>query len=218
MNRANVRKLLSTYIETPIANFLLKLGVSANTITLSGLFVAIASSYLLANGQLTSGGIVLLISGFFDMLDGALARLSNKSTSFGALLDSMVDRISEGAILFGLLIFFITTSSKYDSAFENIVGPGLVYLALLNSYLVSYARSRVEGLGYTTKVGIMTRPERVIVLVVGIIVGGLWWLPAISVSLGLIVILSAITTIHRILDSRKSLVEIDSNKNLSGDI
>ena len=139
MNRATARRVLTSYLEQPVTGLLARLGVSPNGLTLLGLVVAGASAYLLSVGLLWAGGIVLLASGVFDLFDGALARATGRASRFGALLDSVVDRVSEMVVLLGLLILYIQSSSA-----EGLV---LVYLALAGSVLVSYLRARAEGLG-----------------------------------------------------------------------
>ena len=153
MNRTAARKVVSSYLETPVVAILRRIGLSPNSVTLLGLVVAGASAYLLSIGNLWAGGVVLLASGMFDFFDGALARASGRASSFGALLDSVVDRLSEAAVLLGLLVYYLQQDSTE--------GAVLVYLALAGSIMVSYLRARAEGLGIECKVGIMTRPERV---------------------------------------------------------
>ena len=159
MNRAAARKALSAYFEEPVARLLSRLGLTSNSVTLLGLAVAGVSAYLLSIGYMWAGGVALLLSGVFDLFDGALARATGRASSFGALLDSAVDRVSETVVLLGLLIFYLQESST-----EGVV---LVYLALAGSIMVSYLRARAEGLGIECKVGIMTRPERVATLGIG---------------------------------------------------
>ena len=196
MNRADARKVLSSYLEQPVASVLAKMGLTPNIVTLLGLAVAGAGAYLISIGILWAGGIVLLASGVFDLFDGALARLTGRTSKFGALLDSVVDRVSEAVILLGLLIFYIRLSST-----EGLV---LVYLALAGSIMVSYLRARAEGLGIECSVGVMTRPERVVTLGVGLIIGH-WWPAVVLVVLGVIAGLTFLTTVQRLIHARRSL-------------
>ena len=196
MNRADARKVLSSYLEQPVASVLAKMGLTPNIVTLLGLAVAGAGAYLISIGILWAGGIVLLASGVFDLFDGALARLTGRTSKFGALLDSVVDRVSEAVILLGLLIFYIRLSST-----EGLV---LVYLALAGSIMVSYLRARAEGLGIECSVGVMTRPERVVTLGVGLIIGH-WWPTVVLVVLGVIAGLTFLTTVQRLIHARRSL-------------
>jgi len=196
MNRITIRKKMSSLLETPAALLLIKLGLSPNKITVLGLIIAVSSAYLISVGQLAFGGITLLVSGIFDILDGAVARLSDKETKYGAFLDSVTDRISESVILLGLLIFFLDTSSTW--------GAVLTYTAVVGSIGVSYVRARAEGLGIECKIGIMTRPERVATLVIGLIIVP-WWIWSIYISLILISSLNIFTFVQRILEVKRSL-------------
>ena len=123
------------------------------------------------------------------MFDGALARATGRTSTFGALLDSVVDRTTESIVLLGLLVFFVRESS--------LEGAVLVYLALAGSVMVSYVRARAEGLGVPCSVGIMARPERVVTLGAGVIIGH-WWLTGTLVALGAIAGLSTITFVWRL--------------------
>lgn len=199
MNRDSVRNALSIFIETPAANLLHKIGVSPNFVTFTGLAVSGIGAYFLSVGLLWAGGIVLLASGIFDFLDGALARLTNRTSRFGALLDSIADRLSEAIVLLGLLIFYARGDSSHD-----IYGTILVYLAVMGSIMVSYLRARSEGLGIQCKVGIMTRPERVITLSAGLILGH-WFLPSVMISLGVIAGLTFVTATQRLVHSWRTL-------------
>ncbi len=196
MNRTTARKAISEYLEIPVARFLARLGLSPNAVTLFGLIVAGSSAFLLSIGQLWGGGVVLLISGIFDLFDGALARATGKASKFGALLDSTVDRVSEAVILLGLLVFYIR-----DDSTEGTV---LVYLALAGSIMVSYLRARSEGLGIECLVGVMTRPERVATLGIGLIVGH-WWPTVVLAVLGAIAGLTLFTSVQRLFHSWRTL-------------
>ena len=196
MNRADARRVLSSYLEQPVAGALAKMGLTPNIVTLLGLAVAGASAYLISIGNLWAGGIILLASGVFDLFDGALARLTGRTSKFGALLDSVVDRVSEAVILLGLLVFYIQLSST-----EGLV---LVYLALAGSIMVSYLRARAEGLGIECNVGVMTRPERVVTLGVGLIAGQ-WWPTVVLIVLGVIAGLTILTTVQRLIHAWRSL-------------
>jgi len=196
MNRAIARKIFRLYIESPIVALMVHLKISPNFVTLIGLLIALSSTYFISAGLFACGGLMLLASGIFDLFDGALARATCKTTIFGALLDSLVDRISEAAILFGLLIWYLSVHST--------LGAILTWATLISSFTVSYTRARAEGLGVSITNGIMTRPERVTLMSIGLILGH-WWTPIIQISLGIITALSVITTIQRILQVSKNL-------------
>jgi len=142
------------------------------------------AAILIANGKIQIGGVIVLLMGPLDAIDGAMARLGNQVTPFGAFLDSMSDRYSELAILGGLLIYFVKMH-----AWSTCL---LVYLAAVGSVLVSYARARGESLGFSVKIGLLTRVERYLVMAVSLILN----LP--TVGLWIIAVLGNFTAIQRI--------------------
>ncbi len=188
MNRAMPRRKLTSYVEEPVAAGLAKIGVSPNAVTLFGLVGAGVSAYLFSIEFLWVGGVVLLAAGAIDLFDGALARATGRVSKFGALLDSVVDRLSEITVLLGLLLFYLGRSSE--------TGALLVYLALSGSIMVSYLRARSEGLGIECRIGFMTRPERVVTLGVGVIVGHFFPI-VLLVVLGAIAGLTLLTMVQR---------------------
>ena len=192
MTRTVARRVFATHLEEPVARFLARLGVSPNALTLAGLVVSGASAYLISTGLLWAGGIVLLASGIFDLFDGAVARATGRDSRFGALLDSFADRVSEAAVLLGLLVLYMHRSSD-----EGLI---LVYLALVGSLLVSYLRARAEGLGIECRTGIMTRPERVVAIGIGLILGH-WWPVAVLAVLASVAGLAFLTSAQRLLHS-----------------
>lgn len=184
-----------------MASVLARLGVSPNAITLAGLVGAGISAYIIATGNLWAGGIVMLAAGILDLFDGALARATGKATRFGALLDSVVDRLSEIVVLLGLLVFYLNGSSSK--------GVILVYLAVTASVMVSYLRARSEGLGIENRGGIMTRPERVALMGIGLIVAH-WYPSFLMVVLGLIAALALFTTGQRLFYTWRGLRDEES--------
>jgi CDP-diacylglycerol---glycerol-3-phosphate 3-phosphatidyltransferase len=145
-------------IVSPLA----RLGVDPNLITVVGFLLNIVTAAVLATGHLSSGGLLLLVSGLFDMLDGALARVENSQSAFGAFLDSLLDRYSEATILLALIYVFTIRQQT-----ANVL---LVYGVAVGSILISYSRARAEGLGLDAKVGIAQRPERVLILGAGLLI------------------------------------------------
>ena len=196
MNRATAKSFVSSHIEAPAARVLTRLGFTANGLTLSGLLIAGAAAYLLGAGYLAVGGAAVLISGLFDMFDGAVARATGRATSFGALLDSVVDRVAEAVVLLGILVYFLGEGST--------PGAVLAYVALAGSVMVSYVKARAEGLGIECEVGLLARPERVALLGVGLIAGQ-WWPTAVTVVLATIAALAIVTTVQRISHARREL-------------
>ena len=188
--------MISSYVERPVARALAKIGVSPNMVTMAGLVGAGISAWLISEGMLWAGGVVMLFAGVLDLFDGALARSTGQDSPFGALLDSVVDRVSEIVVLLGLLIYYARA--------DSLEGTVLVYLAVGGSVMVSYLRARSEGLGIDCKVGIMTRPERVAALGFGLIVGH--WVPVVMlVVLGAIAGLTILTTAQRLFHTGRSL-------------
>ena len=148
--------------------------------------------------MLAVGGIVMLIAGVFDLFDGAVARMTDRATKFGAFFDSVMDRVSEAIVLLGLLWFYLEEGEQ--------LGAVLVYVAIVGSTMVSYARARAEGLGIECKGGLMQRPERVATLGIGIIVGQ-WWEPAVLIVLGVIAALTVVTTVQRVVETARGAGE-----------
>ncbi len=183
----NFENFLRRAFKSPLewlASRLLKLGISPNHITLFGLFGKIGAAVLIAFGYLRLGGLVAALMAPLDAVDGALARLRGNPNRFGAFFDSVIDRYDELILLGALIIYF------YNQ--KNLTGVLLTFLAIMGSVLVSYTRARAESLGFDAKTGILTRIERAIVLIVGL----LFAKPIFSV--GIIAILANITAIQRI--------------------
>ena len=176
-------------ILDPIAAFFNRLGLMPNTMTILGLAGNVIGAILLSQGHFSIGGIVILLMGPVDALDGTMARLRGMAGKFGTFVDSVTDRYSELIILGGLLYYYVETGDK--------LGSLVVYLAAAGSVLVSYIRSRGQSVGWDTKVGILTRMERYLVLCPALILNyptiGLW----------IIAILANITALQRIYDVRR---------------
>ena len=179
-----LRRGISRSFINPIVPVLTATGLSPNHLTLMGLAVAGGAAALAATGHLFSAGVLVLVGGAFDLMDGALARATQRSSTLGALLDSTLDRVSEGAVLLGVLVHV----ARQDALQETI----LVFLVLVGSFLVSYVKARAEGLGLSCNVGFFTRPERVLLLAVALLVGHL------LVPLYLLAILSFLTAGQRL--------------------
>lgn len=173
----------------PIGRFLNRLGLTPNMMTILGLIGNTIGAVFLAQGQMTIGGIIILMMGPIDALDGTMARLRGMDGQFGAFVDSVSDRYSELVIFGGLLYYYISLG--------DWVGALLVYLAAAGSVLVSYIRARGQSLGWDTKVGILTRVERYLVLAPTLVIN----LPLLGIVI--IAIFANITAIQRILDVRR---------------
>ena len=185
---------IAEYVVRPLA----ALGLTPNMATLIGLLLNGVAAAILASGSLRFGGLALLIAGLFDMVDGALARVTNKKTTFGAFFDSTIDRYSEGLTLLGVIIFALRQPPTPTHTWE----VALAYVAALGSVMVSYTRARAEGLGLTLKTGLMARPERVLLLSGGLIIGGAGWLVW---TLLLLAVTSVFTSAQRIVDVARML-------------
>ena len=180
-------------ILDPIGAFFNRLGIYPNTMTLLGLAGNFVGAILIALGHMTIGGIVVLVMGLLDTLDGTMARLRGMPSDFGAFVDSVTDRYSELVIFGGLLYFY---SQKGD--WLSVIA---IYMAASGSVLVSYVRARAAALGMDTKVGTLSRFERYLVLAPSLILN----IPMIGVWI--IAILANITALQRILDVRRQAFE-----------
>ncbi len=179
-------KRLAEIIIGPLA----RAGVTANHMTIAGFFAAIPVAVLIATDSLIAGGILLLIASAFDTLDGAVARVRNEVTDFGAFLDSTLDRYVEVAYFGALSWLFLERDD-----------PGAVILSFIilsGSIMVSYTRARAEGLGLHGKVGILQRPERLILLGIALIFSGWLLLPVLWVM----AIVTNLTVLQRVLHVR----------------
>src|SRR3989449_6355162 len=145
----------------PLARLLIKAGVDPNAITTVGTLVVIGSGVAFGTGAIRLGGLLLLISGIFDLLDGQVARQGGKMTTFGAFYDSTLDRVGEGAVFAGLIFYFFNGPLPADMK-PRAIAAGLV--ALVASLFVSYTRGRGQALGVENKVGISPRAQRILLL------------------------------------------------------
>ncbi len=183
----------------PLARGLIRAGVQPNAITTLGTLIVIGSGVAFGTGSIRLGGVLLLVSGLFDILDGQVARQGGKMTTFGAFYDSTLDRVGEGAVFTGLIFYFSTGPLPADLK-PRAIAAGLV--ALVASLLVSYTRARAEALGVENKVGIAARAERILLLGLPALVLGagpgrpgvvLFWIVAV------LALVSAITVIQRVV-------------------
>jgi CDP-diacylglycerol--glycerol-3-phosphate 3-phosphatidyltransferase len=179
-----------TKVITPICRGLLKVGISANALTVFGtLGVCISALYFFGSDQLFLGTIIISLFALSDLFDGTMARLSNsQGTKWGALLDSTLDRISDAAIALGIWLYF----RNLDSDFQYVA-----LASLLIGGLIPYIRARAESLGIECSVGIAERAERLIITLVGTGLAGLNVPFALETSLTILVILSIATVIQR---------------------
>lgn len=170
--RKSARAAIARWFEEPISAALVAIGFNANIATIVGLLLAVVAAVFAAIGEFLIAGLISIPAALFDMIDGAIARRTGKVSDKGALLDSTFDRLSEAALLLGLLIYYSSTDTFRQDAII------LAFVAFVGSIMVSYIRARAEGLGYKGTSGFLTRPERVVIMTVALIIGqpvwGLW--------------------------------------------
>lgn len=176
MNYRDWLQQLIYKIINPVVQGMIKVGITPNIITTTGLVLNVLAAVMFVYAAVNdrnmamayagwAGGLVLF-AGLFDMLDGRVARMGNMASTFGALYDSVLDRYSELATLFGILYFLLFQDYLWGSVITG--------LAIVGSLMVSYVRARAEGLGLECKVGLMQRPERVVLTALGAIFAGIF--------------------------------------------
>jgi CDP-diacylglycerol--glycerol-3-phosphate 3-phosphatidyltransferase len=149
----------------PVVSFLASLGISPMAVSLTGLVLSLVGAVYVATGRLVWGAVILLLSGLCDSLDGSLARRMGKVTTFGAFFDSTIDRITELAY-FGALLFYFAGTGTF-----NLLMIFFILASIAGSFLTSYTRARAEGLGMECRVGLLERPERLAILMLGLLLG-----------------------------------------------
>jgi phosphatidylglycerophosphate synthase len=177
-------------LDKPFAPVAKYIPLSPNALSITGLIIT-AVAFFVIPFDLTAGGILVAVGGAFDVLDGFIARATGKRTTFGAFLDSTLDRYSDSLLILGV--------SWYFYMINDIAGIVISACALVGALVTSYARARAEGLGIECNVGILERPERVVIISVGCITG--WILAAMLI----ICVLGHITVIQRITHVYKRL-------------
>ncbi len=212
MLTAWLRKTFRGVLEA-VARFFNRLGVTPNQLTLIGLVLQGIVAVVIATGYLRLAGVMLIFFSIFDAFDGTLARMTGQVSRFGAFFDATIDRYAESIVLFGLLVYY---TGQPDSTTQTL----LIYVAIVGSLLVSYTRAKAESLGIPCKEGILTRAERVVLLVIGLLLGT--WQPipalpdALTVVLWLLAILSNVTAIQRVFAVRKTVREQDASSGQPG--
>ena len=199
-------------VINPLIQAMVKVGITPNMVTAIGFMGNLGATALFVMAALVAGrgntaeamamigwgGATILFAGLFDMMDGRLARVSGNSSVFGALWDSTLDRYSEMVSLFGVSIVFLSFGWFWTGV--------VTYAAVLGSVMVSYVRARAEGLGIECKVGLLQRPERVVITALVAIVSGvtanLWWMAG---GMLIIAVLANLTACWRILHCYKVL-------------
>jgi CDP-diacylglycerol--glycerol-3-phosphate 3-phosphatidyltransferase len=183
-----LRKIFQVPIEK-VGMFLYRIGVKPNILTFSGVLGTAIGAYFVASGKLTGGGIIIMLMGPIDFLDGAVARARGEPEAFGAFVDSVSDRYIELMIYASLLWYYVTDG--------EMIGAVLTFLAASGSVMVSYVRARAQSLGYEAKVGILTRVERFVVIGPSIV----FRVPLVGVSI--VALLANFTAFQRIFFVKK---------------
>jgi CDP-diacylglycerol--glycerol-3-phosphate 3-phosphatidyltransferase len=166
--------------------------IDPNVLTLCGTFFGFLSAFSIAFGFLISGGIALLMAGFFDLLDGAIARHTNRVSLFGGFLDSVLDRYSDLAVMLGILVFFLHGNERAYAVVTFIASMGIA--------IIPYARARAEAASLSCNTGLMERPERIIFLLIGLFFNVLHYVVIV------LAVLSHVTVIQRIMYVKKKAV------------
>jgi CDP-diacylglycerol---glycerol-3-phosphate 3-phosphatidyltransferase len=187
-DKATIKNKLRRLLD-PVVSILVKAGVTPIGVTIAGLFLSLAGAVAIARGELVAGGALLIVSGVCDTLDGSLARRAGKESVFGAFIDSTIDRVAELASFGALVVYYVSREGS------NRFAVPLVVAALAGSFLTSYTRARAEGLGIDCRVGLLERPERVALLVLGLLLGK----TVLFVVIACLAVLTLVTTVQRVV-------------------
>jgi CDP-diacylglycerol--glycerol-3-phosphate 3-phosphatidyltransferase len=172
--------------------------IKPNVITFVGLLFALIAAACIARGRLLLAGILLLFSGILDVLDGAVARNTNTVSSFGGFFDSVLDRYSDLLVMLGILLFFLRIHDAYFVMLTGITSVGVA--------VIPYARARAEAEGISCKNGLMERPERLILLVLGLC------FDALRITTVLLAVLTHVTVVQRVLFVRGAMKNVGFDK------
>jgi CDP-diacylglycerol--glycerol-3-phosphate 3-phosphatidyltransferase len=190
--KSAIRDRFRTVLD-PVVLVLMNAGTPPMAVTVAGLLIGLAGAIEIARGSFIAGGVLVIVSGICDTLDGSLARRAGKVSVFGAFIDSTIDRVAEIAC-FGAIIFYYASHDGWG----RFAVP-LTVVALAGSFLTSYTRARAEGLGLECRVGLLERPERIALLVLGLLFGRTTLFAAIVI----LAVLTVVTTIQRIIHVRR---------------
>ena len=195
----------------PFVNLFIKLGISPDLVTVVGTVgVSAGALVFFPQGMVWQGVLVVTAFVFSDLIDGAMARKLGRSSSFGAFLDSTLDRVADAALFGGMALFFAWQA-------EDRVMLAVTLVCLVMGSITSYARAKGEQLGYDAKTGLAERPDRLVGLLVPAFFGDLLDVPEIyEVALWLIAALSTITVVQRILKVRRQAVARPDTESASG--
>lgn len=178
----------------PAISFLARNNVSPNAITTVGTLLTVAAGVVYATGHIMTAGWIMAATAFFDVVDGEVARRTGRSTVFGAFYDSTLDRVADGALMAGLTVFYAT-----NAVHHNLYMMAVCLLGIIGTFLVSYTRARAESLGIDAKVGVMQRPERIVLLSAPQALFGLFWNGWVLIAIIILLTVTAwITAVQRI--------------------
>ncbi|HLF71323.1 MAG TPA: CDP-alcohol phosphatidyltransferase family protein [Dehalococcoidia bacterium] len=186
-------RALPRQVTAPVVAVLAKLGVTPNMLTVAQLAGGIIAAVIIASGELVWGGVALVASATLDAFDGSLARSTGRVTRFGGIFDSTVDRLFEGAVMSGILFYYVDRAMKTESV--------LVFVAMVGSLSVSYVRARAGEAGIQIYDGLFTRVVRILLLTFGLVIGGL------DVILWVLVVMTMFTVLQRLYVARQKLIE-----------
>jgi len=176
---------------TRLVKILSKGGIHPNSLTVAGFVITCTAAVALVRGNLRIGGLLILLGGLCDSVDGNLARSTGKASRFGALFDSVIDRYSELVMFLGIAAYFIQMKDYFSL--------GATSIALCGSIMVSYTRARAESLGYDSKAGMMQRPERIVFIGLGALIHPLFF----KLSLWLVAVLANVTALQRLRNASR---------------
>ncbi|MDP9180244.1 MAG: CDP-alcohol phosphatidyltransferase family protein [Chloroflexota bacterium] len=188
--RISLPRSAPSWLTEPVVRPLARLGVTPNMLTLLGVLGNCGAGALAANGDFLWAGIAVLLASALDMFDGALARATGQATPFGSAFDATMDRVSEAAVFFGLLIYFSDKGQQTEEL--------LIFVAIVASILVSYVRARAEIIGLNMKEGAFTRFERVALIGAGLIAHDLFGENVITPVLWILAVLASFTVLQRL--------------------
>ena len=202
--RAHVERLIRQALG-PVIEFLVRFQVSPNAVSITGFLVTIVAVGLFIGGAPVAAGLIFLLGSLLDVLDGELARASDRVTPFGAVIDSLLDRISEGVLLIAIAWYFADRG--------EVAGVVITVAGMLGSVSTSYVRARAEAVGTTCAVGWITRPERIIILTVGMISGQIFAAIVILFVLATLTVIQRTAHVHRLVREQNlpSVDESDSS-------
>lgn len=207
-------------VIAPLRNLLARLGFHPNVLSLGGLILSMLAGLIYSTGSFFWGGCVVVLAGTSDVLDGEIARQTGKASQFGAFLDSTLDRIGEAFVFLGLAWHFsggpalLELGSRDMASFQSPWTVFFIVLAMAGSFVVSYTRARADGLGVECEVGLMQRPERITLLIIGSLLGSIPVIgyPLIKLTLFLLAVLSNATAIQRMVYVRNQLLKENRSK------